>query len=807
MFINYIKIAWRNLIKQPFYSIINIAGLGLGLIAVFFIFLYVKDELSYDQYQEHIGQLYRLNFYGKLGDQAANTSASPGPAAPLFSEVFPEVKAACRIYTGYGDYTVKYKVNGFRETRVANVDSTFADLFTVHVLQGNIKDALSHKGNVVITESAALKYFGHDDPMNKTLIFENEKPFQVAAVIRDFPVNSHFRFNLLLPMVNREDGNTENWGSTNFHTYFLLREHTDIAGLSLKMNTLFVEKFKIILKQYLNSSWDEFTKQGNFARVELYPVHKIHLYSNLDEEIMPPGSISQVYIFSIIGMAVLLLACINFVNLSTARAAMRAREVGVRKTIGALKSALAMQFLSESILFSILAGAFALGFIWFLLPRFNILAGKALSYSMLFSPAFLVPILCIILLTGILAGVYPALYLSALQPARVLKGYSSIARKSLLRNGLVVFQFFISIVLIIGSVTIYRQVRYMQEKKLGFNKDQVLVINDAYLLGKNGTSFQNQLKLIPNYKASSFSNFIPGLSMRNTTSIIAGKVANPGNTVLVNNWWADHDFIKTMEIRVLTGRDFDRSVISDSTGVVVNETLAKSFGYPAKDILNKTLGLTQEEGKIKEFHVIGVVQDFNFQSLHHRIEPLVIFIGGGHQYMSIRLNTTDVSKVIAEIEALWQNASPGTPFEASFLDDRFQDLYQAEQKTGSISFVFSFLAIFIACIGLLGLATFTIQQRIKEIGIRKVLGASTHGIITLISKDFIVIIGLSICFAFPLAWYLMHQWLYEFEYRTTINIWVFITSGVGVLAMAILIVSLQSLRAAWMNPVKAIRVE
>ena len=807
MLINYFKIAWRNLIKQPFYSFINIAGLGIGLLSVFFIFLYVKDELSYDQFHENKSQLYRLNFYAKLGEQTANTSESPGTAGPLFSKEFPEVESGCRVYTGYGDYSVKYELRAFRESSVASVDSTFADLFTMHTTAGNIKDALSHPGRLAMNVTTAKKYFGSSDPIGKTLTLENERPYQVAAVYADIPLNSHFQFNILLPLIDRKDVNEENWGSTNYHNYFLLRKGTDIPSLSRKMNNLFVDKFKIVLKQYLNLSWEEFLHQGSYARIELFPVEKIHLYSHLDGEIMPPGSSSQVYIFSLIGLLILLLACINFINLATARASMRAREVGVRKTVGALKSALAVQFLSESVLFSVLAGILGIAIMWILLPLFNQVAGKSLLFSLIFKPSIFVPIFLITMIAGISAGLYPALYLASLQPVKVLKGFASVSKKSVFRNGLVVFQFFISMVLIIGSFTIYKQLKYVQDKKLGFNKNQVLVINNFYLIGKNNATFKQQLVSLPEVKSNSISNFLPGSDERNTSAIITGKVPNVDKTVLANNWWTDMDFLKTMEIGIVDGRDFDKSILSDSTGVIVNETLARSFGYPGESILNKSLGLPQDEGKIKEHHIIGVMKDFNFQSLHHRIEPLVLFNGGGQQYMAIRLNTQGLTSTIKKIEAMWKSLAPGIPFEYNFMDDRYNQLYQSEQKTGRVSFIFSFLAIFIACIGLLGLATFTIQQRIKEIGIRKVLGASTRGIIGLMSRDFVLIIGLSICFAFPLAWYLMHRWLQGFEYRTAMDAWVFIGTGIGILVMAILIVSMQSLRAAWMNPVQSIRVE
>ncbi|MEP7323073.1 MAG: ABC transporter permease [Saprospiraceae bacterium] len=808
---NYFVIAWRNLIKQPFYSIINISGLGIGFIAVFFIFLFVKDELSFDRFHVNKDQLYRLHFFGKLGDQVINSSATPGPAGPLFSQTFPEVKAACRLRS-HGVYSVKSGIKAFREPKVIFSDSTFLDLFTFKTIEGSVKTALSQSGHVVINRSIAKKYFGNDPDsyrkaIGKILTFDNDKSYMVSAIIEDMPQNSHMQFDFLLPLTSRKDSYEDNWGSTNYYTYFLLKEHAHPSELSAKMNDLFIEKFKIVLKEYLNASWEDLLKQGNFARVELFPVVDIHLNAGLDDELMPGGSKSQVYIFSIIGLVILLLACINFINLSTARASIRAREVGVRKTIGALKSALAIQFVSESVLFSTLSGLFSIAIMWPLVPVFNRVAGKEILFSNLFNPPVLIPFMGIIVITGFLAGIYPAFYLASLEPIKVLKGTWSASRKSFFRNGLTVFQFFISVVLIIGSMTIYKQLKYMQEKKLGFNKDQVLIISDYYLLGKNKDVFKNRIKSFSQVKSASVSDFLPASTERNTSSIINGKVASPANAILVNNGWTDRDFVKTMELDIIQGRDFDKDILTDSTGVIINEALARSLGYPDQQVQGKIIGLPQEESKLTEYHVLGVIKDFNFRSLQYKIEPLAIFNGGSSEYICIRMNTNQVMQGMQHIEALWNELAPGNPFTYSFMDERYQQLYASEQKTGTISFVFSFLAIFIAGMGLLGLATYSIQQRIKEIGIRKVLGASTSGIMRMMSKDFIVLISLSICFAAPMAWYLMNKWLQGFEYRIALNGWIFLSAGLGILFLALAIVIIQTLKAALTNPVKSLRTE
>lgn len=804
MLSNYFKISWRNIAKHPFYSLINILGLGIGFVAVFFILLYIQDELSYDRYQTKLDNLYRINFFGKLGDQDAFSSASPGPGAPLFEKSFPEVQASCRIRTTDA-HSVRLGDKTYREQSIGYVDSSFFELFTADFIEGTSEAILNGPGQVVINTSMAKKYFGDQPALGKTLIFGGERPYRIGAVIKDFPGNGHFEFDFLLPLMDDRDGNIENWGSTNYHTYFLLRSGTDVEALSHKMNDLFVENFKIVLKQYLNSTWDEFIKQGNFARIELFPVHKIHLYSHLDDELKPNGSISQVYIFGIVGVMILLLACINFINLSTARAAIRAKEVGIRKSVGAIKGELAVQFLGESMTISTLAWVFSIVAMILLLPSFNALAGKTILFSRLLDPTLIVPILIITILTGLLAGTYPAFYLAAFEPIKVLKGtFATGAKKSNLRNGLVVFQFFISLVLIIGSLAIYNQMKYIQNKKLGFNKSQVLIISDANLLGNNMESFKSEILKFPQVKNITAGSYLPVSEQSNSSSIIIGKVPTAANSILVNNWWNDYNFIRTMEMEIIQGRDFSKDIISDSSAVVINETLAKHFGYPGQNIEGKILGMPEDDGRVDEYHIIGVLKDFNFLSLHHPIEPLAIFQGNWKPYMSIRLETDQVQSVVDHIRSLWNNMSPGNPFTYNFMDERYDKLYKTETRIGKISFVFAFLAVFIACIGLLGLATFTIQQRFKEIGIRKVLGASAMGILGLMFKDFVLLIGISIGLASPLAWYLMSKWLQGFAYRMDLSIWLFIIAGVGTLSLALLMVGIQSMKAAMMNPVKAI---
>ncbi len=804
---NYFLIAWRNLRKHSSYTAIHILGLGIGFVAVFFIVLFIRDEWSYDRFHTNIDDLYRLHFYGKMGEQEAHTSQVPGPAGPLYQSLFPEVEAACRIKTA-GDFSVQAGEKAYRESKLAYADSSLFRLFTFAIREGSASRALHRPGQVIINATTAKKYFGAGSALGKTMVLDKDKTYTVSAVMEDLPDHSHFQFDFFLPMVENQDSYIDNWGSTNYHTYFLLKPGTRVDALSSKMNETFREKFNLVLKQYLNSSLDEFIAQGNYARVALFPVRKIHLYSDLDDELSHNGNISLVYIFGLTGFLILLLACINFINLSTARASVRSREVGVRKSIGALKRDLAVQFLAESTLVCLLGWVAAMVMVLVALPWFNSLAGKNLEIARLFKPEVLIPLFIITLITGFAAGIYPSMFLAKLEPVKVLKGTLGLGfRNSKLRSGLVIFQFFVSIILIIGSLSIYQQVEYIQNKKLGYKKEEVLVISDAYLLGNQLEAFKNRLRAMPHVKNISVGAFLPVSSERNTTSIIRGTVPSPGNTFLVNNWWTDPDFLKTLEIEIVQGRDFSSVILTDSQAVIINETLARSFGYPGVNLEGQVIGLPRDSGKIASYHVIGVVRDFNFLSLHHPIEPLAIFYGGTPDFISVRAETSQIQELLRDIESGWIQLAPGSPFTFSFLDDRYRQLYSAETRMGKIAFVFAFLAIFIALMGLFGLVAFTIQQRFKEIGIRKVLGASLPDLLSLISKDFVFLIGAAILFACPLAWWLVQQWLKRFVFRMDPGPGLFIGTALGTILIALVIVGLQTMKAARANPVKSLRTE
>lgn len=804
---NYLTIAFRNLRKYRFYSLINITGLSVGMTCFLFIFLYVVDESSFDAYHSNIDRLYRLNFLAKVDDQLAHLADSPKPAGPTFKQEIPEIEAFCRLQW-QGDVVVRYDNQVFNEDKAMFADSSLFRIFSFQLLEGDAQTALVEPNSVVLCHSIAEKYFGDNSPIGKSLKM-NDQVCRVTGVMADMPKNTHFQANLFQSLTSRpEQDEYSDWGNTNTYNYFLLRKDADFKVVSDKISALFVQKFAPILQAAFNSSWQKFKKGGNYARVELFPVRDLHLHSKLDNEPGVNGDVRYVYIFSIIGLFILALACVNFMNLATARSAIRAKEVGVRKAVGALRIDLAGQFLSESVLMSWVAVVLALLAVWLLLPAFNQLANKELAFSTIYQPGYLVLAFGLATLLGVLAGTYPAFFLSAFQPIKVLKsgGTSRAAfagsSGSTLRSGLVVFQFFTTVVLLIGSLVIYQQLEFIRSKKLGFNKENVLVLNNAYWLDKQFNSFKAQILQNPAVRAATYCNALPAVTLSNSSVVYKGRNVSQENSLLVNNWWGDRDYLKTMDMDIVFGRDFSKEMATDSSAVIVNETLAKSFGYPQQSILGKEITVYEEV-----HHIVGVVKDFNFSSLRNNVEPLAIYQGGYINYLAIRFETDQVDELLKSLRNTWAKIAPGKPFEYNFLDDRFDELYAVESRTEKIIGVFASLAIFIACMGLFGLATFMTEQRSKEIGVRKVLGASTAGLVGLLSKDFLKLVLLALVIASPLAWYVMDQWLENFAYRIDIQWTVFVWVGLAALAIAFLTISFQSIKAALANPVKSLKSE
>ena len=808
---NYFKIAWRNLRKYKFYSTINVFGLGIGIAAFLFILLYIQDELSYDRYHEHASQIIRVDFHAKLGENEVITAENVPPAGPVFTQEFPEVDAFFR-FRDRGSYLINYENDTYKEENIIFADSTFFQFFSIPLLKGNPRTVLTQPNAIVLTQTMAKKYFGIQEAVGKTLKLDNRADYKVTGIMADMPTNTHFNYDFLLSMNTLEESkDMQNWGSSNFKTYLLVKENTDLTSLEQKIQATFKKNFETVLRDFVGTSWEEFMAGGNYAKMEIMPLTDIHLHSDKQGEAAANGDIRYLYIFGIIGFFILLIASINFVNLSTARSVNRAKEVGVRKVVGALRGHLVKQFLSESTLIAFLSLLLAYGVLHTLLPAFNEITAKTFTYANFYQPTFLLTIISIAVAVGLLSGLYPAFYLSAFQPIKVLKG-SLIGQKnkSLFRNTLVVFQFFITTLLIVGTIVIFQQLQFMQDKKLGYNKEQVLVINDAYALDKNVQAFKNKLLDNPMVQAATVSGFLPVPSSRNSSSFFKSKTPSQENAILIANWTVDHDYTKTMGLEVLEGRDFDINRSTDSSAIIINEALAKQLGYenPVGEFMSGYI--FDDNNQIigtDIYPIIGVIRNFHFESLRNSITPLALFIGSSRGALSIRLQTENMTPFIQQLETDWKAMAPGQPLSYQFLDERFARMFETEQQLGKIASIFSFLAIFIACIGLLGLATFIAQQRTKEIGIRKVLGADISNLVYLLCKDFAKLIFIAFLLAAPLAWYFMNQWLADFAYATAINGWVFLLAGLLILLMAILSVLYQATRVALVNPVDTLKWE
>ena len=807
MFQNYLKIAIRNLLKYKFYSIINIVGLSIGITTFLFIFLYVNHELSYDQYHVHADRIVRLDAHAKLGENEVNSATNSAPAGPVFTSEIPEIEAFCR-FRYRGSYLVKYEEHHYKEEQVIFVDSSFFNFFNIPVVAGNPETALTAPNSAVITQNTAVKYFGSENPIGKNLILDNNKNYNVTAVIENIPTNTHFNFDLFLSIGDLTKSQDNQWGSFNYNTYVLLKEGTDWNVFKEKMQKTFLKYFEPVLKQYVGVTYDQFIAGGNYIFLDFTPLTKIHLYSDKEDELAANSDIRYIYIFGIIGLFILFIAGINFVNLSTARAMNRAKEVGVRKVVGAMRHHLIRQFLSESTLVALTSLLLAIGLIQLLLPWFNSLSGKMLTFSNFMSPRFLMIALLVGIITGLLSGIYPAFYLSAFRPAIVIKGNFNFKNaNSLFRNSLVIFQFFITTILIVCTVVVYKQLQFMQNKKLGFNKEQILIINDAYALKNNVHSFKTKVLSNPFVKNASVTGFLPVESSRNSSSFFKGNNPTQENAILISNWVVDFDYVKTMGMEMIKGRDFDAQLSTDSMAIIINEELARQVGY--EDPIGKTMsGYTSEDtDDLEIFTIIGVIKNFHYASLRDAIKPLALFYGKNEGAISLRFQTEDINVLIQQLAADWQKMAPDQPFSYQFMDERFSRMFEQEQRLGKIIGGFAFLTIFIACIGLLGLATFITQQRTKEIGIRKVLGASIPNLVYLLCKDFGKLILIAFLFAVPVSWYFMQEWLTDFAYATSVGISVFLLAGLLILMMTILSVFYQSTRVALINPVETLKQE
>lgn len=802
---NYLKIAWRNLIRKKAYSAINITGLAIGITCCILITLYVQDELSYDRYNTNFNQIYRvLHAYRNPKDVDRTTAPAPeeyqvwgnAPTATALAADFPEIKKTVQ-FTSPNTFLLQHGEKHFQEEGVVFTDSTVFDIFSWKLLAGNPRQALVAPNSIVLTQRIAQKYFGNQNPIGKTLRVDNQETFTVTGMMEDVPANSHLTFNALVSMSTFRKWRPEifdEWGYIDFYTYFLLPEHADIKTLEAKIPAF---------------SSRHYPKMDNsIYTIAFEPLSAAYLHSKAQRQPGPTGSLSNVYIFSIIGLFIILIACINFVNLSTARSMERAREVGVRKAVGAYQNGLIYQFLTESILISSAAVLLSIILTIIALPAIQEISGKPLNWVLLISWKITPLLVLMPFLLGLLAGSYPAWVLSRFRPVEVLKGkFSSSNKGVVLRKGLVIVQFSLSVALIAGTMIVYSQLRHLRSHSLGFRQDQMLVIDYGGDQKVNASieAIKAMLARNPAVQSVSASRAVPGDFYPNGTTLIESRTGDM-ITETPAMYEIDYDFIPVYEMQLAAGRAYSRDFPTDAEqALMINEAAMKKYGYSkAEDIIGKRFEQWRRKGTI-----IGVVKDFNYQSLHKNVEPLAMRMAPFQSLnkISLRIKTDHLSKTLRELEQTWSTVAPHRPFLYSFLDQSFNRQYKQDARFGELFAAFAGLTIFIACLGLFGLATYTTEQRVKEIGVRKVLGASVTNIVRLLSSDFIKLVLVSILIATPAIWWAMQEWLQGYAYRVTIQWWMIGLAGVLAIVTALLTVSLLAVKAALMNPIKALRSE
>jgi putative ABC transport system permease protein len=809
MFKNYLKIAWRNLRKHKFYTFLNVFGLSLGLASCLLITLYVVDELSYDKSFGNAERIYRINSDIKFGGAEMKLAVAPDPMAFTLLKDYPQVEAAVRLRED-GSYLVRRTgaTENLKEELVAFADSTFFKVFSTSLLAGDTKRALTEPHTMIISERDAKKYFGNENPLGKTLLLDDSQTYTVTGVMPNLPAHSHLSgLDMLLSMSTNPGSREGNWGSHNFISYVLLRKGVNAQEFEKNFETIVTKYTGKWVLGAMGATLEDLKKSGSYVRYSLMSLTDIHLHSDRTAEISTNGNIQHVYIFAIVAIFLLAIACVNFMNLATARSSGRAKEVGVRKALGSERSSLINQFLTEAVMLSFLSLLLAIVLAYGFLPFFNNLASKQIEFPFLNATFW-----CIAVATGaivgVMAGSYPAFFLSAFQPLKVLKSAVELGGKgSYLRNSLVVFQFVISVMLLIGTGVIYKQLNYIQTKKLGFNKEQVLIVKNAYALDRQSRAFKEEVSRLPNVAESTVTSFLPTASSRTDNTFFPEGPLQQDKGVSMQNWSVDYDYVSTLNFQMKDGRAFDKKFPSDSSGIIINETAAKILGF-ANPIGKKIFKMEDPQiGAPETYTILGVVKNFHFESLRKNIGALCLVLKPSRGLVAIRLKGGDYGQTISQVEALWNKMAPGQPFNYRFMDEDFDDEYRGEQRVGQIFITFAVISIIIGCLGLFGLSAYTAERRTKEIGVRKVLGASVSNIVGLLSKDFLKLVLLAILIGSPIAWYAMNRWLQDFAYRIDMAWWMFAVAGLLAIGIALLTVSFQSVKAALMNPVKSLKTE
>ena len=807
---HYLKIAFRNMSRQKMYAAINIGGFAIGIAACLLIALYIRHELSYDSQNPNGHRVYRIIGRATMNGVEHSGISFPAPMAKALQNDFPEVEKAGRImasslFGGAGANQIRRadQTEDQYETGFCFADQSIIDILHIPIIGGNKEQALTAPFSMVISKSMADKYFPHENPVGKIMYFNDrtKMPIKIGGVMKDFPSTSHlqYKFFISLAGVSFWDGEQENWTSSNYGIYLLLKPGANIQRLQKKMTADVLDKYMIPAREAKGQV--DARKNLSTARLELQGLKDIHLKSyNIEEDVAKKGDIRFIWLFGAVALFILVLACINFLNLSTARSANRAKEVGLRKVIGSQRFSLVKQFLTESLLYSFLSFVIGLGIAWLLLPLFNKMSGVELTIPWL--QWWLLPLLFLsAIVIGLIAGLYPAFYLSAFKPIDVLKGQLSRGSKHAgLRGALVVFQFTTSLILLIGTIVIYRQMQFILNKKIGFDKDQVVMIQGTNTLNNQTASFKNELLKLPEVKDVSVSDFLPiaGSKRNFNTFWKEGKIKEEAG-VHAQNWVVDNDYIPTFGMKIIAGRNFSKDMPTDSQAVIINKAMADQVGY--KDPLGKVI--TNGDN----YTIIGVVENFNYESMKREIDPLCMFLGNSNSVVSVKVNGADMKKALAAINGVWKSFLPNQTMRYDFLDESYAAMYADVQRMGLIFTSFAVLAIVIACLGLFALAAFMAEQRSKEISIRKVLGASVTNVFALLTTNFLKLVIISLLIAVPVGWFMMQKWLQDYTYRISITWDIFAISGAFVLLIALVTICWQAIKSAVANPVKSLRSE
>jgi len=811
---NIFKIAFRNLLKDRFYSFLNIIGLSIGIAASFLILLYIVDELSYDTFHKDSERIYRVAVRGKFGeDEIVKMAVSSAPLADGLLKHIPEVESVTRIASEVIIFNHNEEI--FKEVNVFYADSTFFDIFSFKLYAGDTRTVLKDPYSLVLTEASAIRYFGKVALSNGRvigqLIMSGDNTYKVTGIIEDIPHNSHFDFDMLVSMSTYQDALSPVWINMRYYTYAKLHKEVLPKQLEGKFRSLVMQYVIPQVVQYMNYPGTNFTEDNvdeNF-RFFLQPLSDIHLKSNLSSEISSNGNIQYIYVFLIISIFIILIACINFMNLSTARSAKRAKEVGIRKTLGSDRNRLIWQFYLESFLFIVIAMLLALGLTEAFRGPFNVIAEKELTFNIFSQPWILGVIIGLTLLITILAGSYPAIYLTRFSTVQVLSGaLHSGSKKSLFRNGLVVFQFMISIGLVICTIIVHKQLHYIQNKDLGFDKENVIILNNGWDVGELKDVLQQEFIKNENVISASYASKLPSDPIGSNAQKAEGENEQDHR---VNLAYVDYKYDKTLGLRIKQGRFFSEDFPSDSTAIIINEAAAQIFGFSENDCadaIGKRIEMINPRmGNRIKYEVVGVVDDYNFAGLQSEIEPLSLCLYHNTGFLAVRLKPGDTKAMLAEMEKLWKEYVPWLKFDYNFLDEKFERTFDREARLSTIFSIFTVLAIIVGCLGLFGLAAYTAEQRTKEIGIRKAMGATSNSVVNMLNKEFTKLVLIAFILVVPISWYFMDKWLQVFAYKTYMGIWPFIIGGIIALLIAWITVSYQSIKAAMANPVDSLRNE